>query len=131
MRGENPSSIEFKLAKNTILSKIHQELGIDQCKAFASGGAPISKKTIEFFMSLGIPLVESFGMSETTGPHTSGTDHMHAIGSVGPLSKYNQSKIINPGEDGCGELALYGRHIFMGYLNDEAKTAEAFDEHGW
>ena len=81
-------------------------------------------------------LCEAFGMSETTGPHTNGTYYSNRIGSIGPDRGVNKQKILKleheiDGDEESGELLVYGRHIFMGYLNDEAKTKESFDEEGY
>jgi long-chain-fatty-acid--CoA ligase ACSBG len=126
--------IPFCLTKNLILKKVHKELGLDQCKFFFSGAAPITKETLEFFFSIGIPLCEVYGMSETTGPHSNGLSIKNRIGSIGPLQKFNQSKIVkteNDVDSVSGELCIYGRHVFMGYLNDDKKTKDTFDENGW
>ena len=45
-------------------------LGLDQCRVQITSAAPISKDTLEFFLSLGIPIMEVYGMSECTGPAT-------------------------------------------------------------
>lgn len=42
-----------------------------------------------------------------------------------------KTKIANPEPDGQGELCMYGRHVFMGYVNEFEKTREAIDEDGW
>ena len=127
-------------------------MGFDECRTLISGAAPITKETLDFFIRLGIPLTETFGMSESCGPHIVGTLFCNRITSVGKvdqvnknkktkfkinklifalIKKYNKSKIENKDNEGSGELLLYGRHIFMGYLNSEEKTAEAFDSDGW
>jgi long-chain-fatty-acid--CoA ligase ACSBG len=124
-------SLEFSLAKLLVLNKIHRELGLEQCRHFYSGAAPITKDTLDFFISIGIPLCEVYGMSEATGPHSHGLFSINRACSIGPVRQLNRSKLLQREEDGSGELAVYGRHVFMGYLNDEKKTLEAFDDEGW
>jgi long-chain-fatty-acid--CoA ligase ACSBG len=73
-------------------------------------------------------------MSETTGPHSSGTSNLNRIGSIGFVRNVNKSKIRkteNDVDSSSGELMIFGRHVFMGYLNDEKKTKETFDENGF
>lgn len=126
--GFSPS---YSLAKLLVLNNVHSQLGLDKCRSFYSGAAPITKDTLDFFISLGIPLCEVYGMSESTGPHSIGTVHLNRACSVGAITQFNQSRIIGKDEDGSGELVINGRHVFMGYLNDEKKSNEAFDEQGW
>lgn len=129
--GKKSFNPAFTLAKALVLNNIHKQLGLDQAKFVFSGAAPITKETLEFFISLGLPLCEVYGMSESTGPHCVGITHSNRVTSVGALERYNRSKLINKDADGCGELCVMGRHIYMGYLNDEGKTRESFDEEGW
>jgi long-chain-fatty-acid--CoA ligase ACSBG len=123
-------SLEYKLARAVILSKIHKELGLDKCRHFYSGAAPLTKKTLDFFVAIGIPLCEVYGMSESSA-HNMGVWHRNKLNSIGLLNEYNKSKLIDTDHEGCGELAMYGRHLFMGYLNDHKKTVESFDSDGW
>ena len=55
----------------------------------------------------------------------------HKTGSVGKVFPGAEMKIDNPGPNGDGEICMRGRHVFMGYLNDERKTKETVDESGW
>ena len=98
---------------------------------FNSAAAPITKETLDFFISIGLSLVESYGMSETTGPQSVGLPSGHRVTSVGSIDKFNLSKIIYKNAEESGELCIYGRHVFMGYLNNAEKTAETFDSDGW
>jgi long-chain-fatty-acid--CoA ligase ACSBG len=125
------ASVSPILAKFPMLAKIHSDLGLEQCRNFFSGAAPISRESLEFFISLGIPLCEAYGLSETTGPHSNGYVSLNRIGSIGPVGNVNETKIVNKEADGSGEICMYGRHIFMGYLNAEQKTKESIDEEGW
>lgn len=42
-----------------------------------------------------------------------------------------QTKLDKPDEDGNGEICFWGRHVFMGYLNEPEKTEETLDQEGW
>lgn len=130
--GQDTSSFSTSIAKALVLNKIHKTLGLDKCRKMYSGAAPITKETLDLFISLGLPLCEVYGMSESTGPHSVGVNRNNRITSVGAVDRYNRSKLINkdPG-DGSGELCIMGRHVFMGYLNDMAKTRESLDADGW
>jgi long-subunit acyl-CoA synthetase (AMP-forming) len=57
-QGDPYEDLEFKLAKTLILNKIHRELGLDKCRNLYSGAAPISRKTLDFFINIGLPLCE-------------------------------------------------------------------------
>jgi long-chain-fatty-acid--CoA ligase ACSBG len=57
----------WTLANAFVFRKVRQALGLDRCKLCMSGAAPIMKETLEFFMSLDIPILELYGMSESTG----------------------------------------------------------------
>lgn len=117
----------FKIA-NILLKKAKGELGFDRCKIFMSGAAPIMKETIEFFYSLHIPLMEVYGMSECSGPHTVCILDRFRTSSVGIEIPGVQTKLADMDEEGNGEVRMYGRHVFMGYLNEEEKTKDTFDE---
>lgn len=66
--GRTPLS--YQLAKKIVFKKVRKALGLDRCNKCYTGAAPITKDTLEFFLSLDIPLYELYGMSESTGPHT-------------------------------------------------------------
>ena len=57
----------YPLAKALVFKKVRAALGLDRCKMIISGAAPIMRETLEFFMSLDLPLMEGYGMSETSG----------------------------------------------------------------
>lgn len=130
-KGQDTSSFSTSIAKALVLNKIHKTLGLDKCRKMYSGAAPITKETLDLFISLGLPLCEVYGMSESTGPHSVGVNLNNRITSVGAVDRYNRAKLINKDGDGSGELCILGRHVFMGYLNDMSKTRESLDEEGW
>jgi len=124
-------TISYKWAKKLVFDKVKQNLGLDHTKVIGVGAAPISMESLEYFLSLDIPLLECYGMSETGGPHTGNRPGHHKLGSIGPSIGKCRTKIFNPDSDGEGEIIMSSRNIMMGYLFNEEKTKEAIDEEGW
>mmetsp|Transcript_27808 Transcript_27808/g.36458 ORF Transcript_27808/g.36458 Transcript_27808/m.36458 type:complete len:696 (+) Transcript_27808:334-2421(+) len=118
---------KYRLARKAILSKAHRAIGLDQCLVAGVAAAPISVNTLRYFASLDIPIYECFGQSECTGPHTVSTCNAWKIGACGRPLPGTQTKI----DQNTGELCYRGRHIFMGYMHNPEKTAEAIDDDGW
>lgn len=120
----------WKIANALVFKKVKAVLGFNRCKYFISAAAPISKETIEYFMSLNIPVTEIYGMSESTGPHTVSFSWDFRIKSVGKTLPGCNTIIEHPDNDGDGEITMNGRNVFMGYLNEETKTKETFNNDG-
>ncbi|KAL1270036.1 hypothetical protein QQF64_032325 [Cirrhinus molitorella] len=123
--------LNYRLAKRLVFRKVRKALGLDRCTRCYTGAAPITKDTLEFFLSLDIPLFELYGMSESSGPHTISLPDAFRLTSCGKIIPGCKTKIFNPDADGNGEICFWGRHVFMGYLNMPDKTEEALDADGW
>jgi long-subunit acyl-CoA synthetase (AMP-forming) len=121
-----PKPLLYGLANALVFSKVRARLGLDRCRIALTGAAPISKDTLEFFLSLGLPLYEVYGMSECTGPATQSLPTSYRTGWVGKPLDGTEVKIA---ED--GEVLVRGDHVFLGYLKDDAATRETIDEEGW
>ncbi|XP_077416310.1 long-chain-fatty-acid--CoA ligase ACSBG2-like isoform X2 [Vanacampus margaritifer] len=131
MHGENRVPWGFTLANQLVFKKVRAALGLERCRILFTGSAPISKETLEYFMSLNLPLMELYGMSESSGPHTvSNNDDFH-ISSCGKVMAGCKVKLDQQDKEGNGEICFWGRNVFMGYLNMGGKTAEALDQDGW
>ncbi|KAM7019001.1 long-chain-fatty-acid--CoA ligase ACSBG2-like isoform 2-T2 [Tautogolabrus adspersus] len=131
MNGENLVPWGFTLANGLVFNKVRAALGLDRCKRCLTGAAPITKDTLDFFMSLNIPVMELYGMSECTGPHTLSLNNQYRITSCGKVMPGCKTKLVNQDMEESGEICFWGRHVFMGYLNMPDKTAEAIDQDGW
>lgn len=131
LNGTDSNTYSYMLARKLIFSRIKQALGLDRCVTTLSGAAPISVEIKKYFLSIDIPLMDAFGMTETTGGHTLNNEREFRLEATGKKRDGVYSKIMNPDEDQQGEVCLNGRHIFMGYLDDPDKTSEALDEEGW
>lgn len=125
-RGRPVSSPSRTLASKLVISKIKDALGLDALDIAVSGAAPISTSTLEFFASVGVPILEGYGMTETT-----------AIASVQPYGKPKFGTIGKPlpgveaqiADD--GEILLRGDNMVKGYFRLPDRTAELYNEEGW
>lgn len=95
------------------------------------GAAPLKKTSIDYFASLDMPLINLYGMSETTGTTTIHTKSNFRLDSAGFAVPGTDLKIHNPDELGEGEICMRGRHIMMGYLKNDKATADTIDMQGF
>jgi long-chain acyl-CoA synthetase len=105
-------------------SGVRSLVGLDAVEYAISGAAPIPAELISWYRAIGVPLSEIYGMSESTGPMTWEPTRVKA-GTVG---------VAFPGTD-CflaedGEVCIRGGNVFLGYLDEPEKTAEALDADG-
>ncbi len=114
------------LLDKIVLSKVRDGLGMDQVQLAITAAAPISPDLIKFFMSIGVPLFNLWGMSETTGPGTTNLPGDFRIGSVGKPFPGVEVKTL---ED--GELAIRGGVVTKGYYKLEEASRETYGEDGW
>jgi long-subunit acyl-CoA synthetase (AMP-forming) len=124
-RGEQPPA-GWWLADRLVFTKVRRRLGFDRTRVFFTSAAPMARSTLDFFLSLGIPVLEVYGMSECTGPTTFSTEKRYRTGSSGWAIPGTELKIA---ED--GEILYRGPHVFVGYYKDDEATREALDEDGW
>ncbi|KAI5708124.1 hypothetical protein M8J77_016743 [Diaphorina citri] len=129
LSGAAPISTELK--RYFLSLDIPISMGLDRCRVSLSGAAPISTELKRYFLSLDIPICEVFGMSECAGAHTVSAPDDFKLDGVGRTIPGTQTKIVDPDEEGNGEICLKGRHIFMGYLRLPDKTESTIDKEGW
>ncbi|MEW6473900.1 MAG: long-chain fatty acid--CoA ligase [Actinomycetota bacterium] len=105
-------------------ANIRAMVGLDQIRIAITGAAPIPRPVLDFFLAIGVPMTEVYGLSEVTGP--SNWSRTIRPGTVGPPIPGQEMKLL---ED--GEVCFRGGNIFQGYLKDPERTAEVLDEEGW
>ena len=96
-----------------------------------SGGAPINQEIIDTFDALGINVLNGYGITECAPIIAVNHNYFKIAGSVGPILTIDEVKIVNPNEDGEGEIYVRGSNVMLGYYKDEETTREAFDEEGF
>jgi long-subunit acyl-CoA synthetase (AMP-forming) len=124
--GRDDKPLLYGVAHKLVFSKVRERLGLDRARVCASSTAPISVETLRFFLSLGIPILEVYGMTECTGPATFSTPDRFRLGKVGYTIPGTE---IGLAED--GEVLMRGPHVFVGYFKNEEATREALDAEGW
>ena len=116
----------YGLARLLVLNNVRRMVGLNRVKLAPTGAAPISPELIRWYLALGIPLREGWGMTETTGGGTVtpvGAGKPGSIGLPGPGVELRISE--------QGEILIRGANVFAGYLNLPEKTAETIDTEGW
>lgn len=114
------------VADERIFADLRAQLGLDRVALLMTGAAPIAPAVHEFFLALGLPLQEGFGMSETGALGFTNVPDDIRVGKVGLAQPGTEAKLADD-----GELLLRGPHVMRGYRKAPAKTAEAIDEFGW
>ena len=125
LRGETPSSMGWKIANKLVFSKIQGGFG-GRVRYYIAGGAPLGMDTATWFASVGIRILEGYGLTETSPVLAINTTAAYRIGSVGKPLPNVECRLA---ED--GELLVKGPNVFKGYWRKPDQTAEAFDAEGW
>ncbi len=117
---------EFKLADESVLQPIRSLLGLGETVAASSAAAPLPVEVGRFFASLGVKILDVYGMTETTGAFTANTHDAFKLGTVGRAVTGVEIKLA---ED--GEILSRSPLNTPGYLNLPEATAELIDADGW
>ena len=111
---------------NISFRSITKKLGLSKVDASGSGAAPIAPEVLKFFMALGIPIFEAYGMTENCG-YATGNDYDNiSLGTVGVPNENCELKLADD-----GEILIRHGGVFKGYFKNEEATKETIDEEGW
>ena len=118
-------ALKFKLFDALVYKKLRSALG-GNVKYAVSGSAPLSPYLGHFYRSLGIMILEGYGLTETTAPATVNLTTRFKIGTVGPALPGVSVKTADD-----GEILIKGINVFAGYWKNEAATQAALTEDGY
>ena len=109
-----------------VFRKIRERIGLDRCLVAFSGAAPLAEDVLEFFLAIGIPLREGYGLTESTAPASLNLPERVKVGTVGPALPGVELRVADD-----GELLIRGGNVAKGYYKDPEQTAATFDPDGW
>ena len=126
-----PSRLRLLLALpiigKIVAKKVREGMGFGECTRFASGSAPISPHTLEWYLRLGIPIGEGWGMSETSGLSCGNMPfEARRIGTIGVPVPGTEIKVSDE-----GEIMIRSPGLFSEYYKQPELTAESFTEDGF
>ncbi len=119
--------LQFRIARALALDNVRKLIGIHRARFCVTGAAPISPDLVRWYLALGVPMAEVWGMTETCGASTYTPAQRIKPGMIGPACPYNEVRL----DPATSELLVRGPNVFMGYLNLPEKTAETITADGW
>jgi long-chain acyl-CoA synthetase len=128
--GANGAWYEFQLAiaRKLVFSKVKAALGLTDIRAVASGSAALQMRLAKFFSGAGIPVLEGYGLTETSPVITVNTMRKPNMLKPGTVGKVIADVEVKIAED--GEILCKGPNVMMGYYREPEKTAEVLKD-GW
>ncbi|HET8644589.1 MAG TPA: AMP-binding protein, partial [Vicinamibacteria bacterium] len=124
-QGRRPPLL-LPLARRLVFDKVRARLGLDRARLCAVSAAPIGVPTLEFFLALGLPVFEVYGMSECTGPTTISLPGAYRTGTAGRALPGTEVALAAD-----GEILIRGPHVCLGYFKDAQATRETINADGW
>lgn len=125
LAGKTPSSLSWKLANKLVYSKVQAAMG-GRVRIFVSGGAPLGIDLSNWFADAGIPILEGYGLTETSPVISVNLPGANKLGTTGKTLGNLDCRIADD-----GELLVKGPSVFQGYWRKPEATAEALDSEGF
>jgi long-chain acyl-CoA synthetase len=124
----NPvSQVVYWLGNVLLYRSLKDRMGLRRCRFGVTAAAPISTEIIEFFMSIGVPLHEAYGMTENAGVATVNRPGRVKVGTVGEA--YESCEIML--DPATNEILTRHPAVFVGYWKMPEATARTIDSEGW
>jgi long-chain acyl-CoA synthetase len=127
-KGHAPSpglTLQYGIAKRLVFDKLRKLLGLDHVTHLSSGSAKLHEDVAMTFLAMGVPIMQGYGLTETSPVVTVSTEEMNRYGAVGKPIPGCEVKIAAD-----GEVLVRGRNVMHGYYRDPEATATALAD-GW
>lgn len=116
-------------AMRKLFKDVHNAFG-GNMRMFISGAAALDPEIIEDFNSMGITMFQGYGMTENSPIIAVHRDRYYDSASVGPAMPNTEIRIVNPDEDGVGEIVTRSDSVMLGYYDNPEETAKVLKD-GW
>jgi len=117
--------VQARIADKLVFAKVKEKLG-GRLRLGVSGAAPLGLDVLEFFKSMGILVIEGYGLTETSSSLSVNEQEDYRLGTVGRAVEGCEVKF-----DEDGEILVKSPSVFAGYYKDPDATAAAFTDDGW
>ena len=115
-----------------LFKSVLEQANIYSLRIAICGGGPLAASVFKVYNEMGIDFVQGYGLTETSPIIALNPVDHFKIESVGQyFFPWMEMKILDPGEDGVGEVCVKGPMVFIGYYNMPEETARVFTEDGW
>jgi long-chain acyl-CoA synthetase len=118
-------SIKHRIADVIVFEKLREAMG-GRIRILVSGGAPLSSDVALAFLGARIPIVQGYGLTETSPVITAGQLNDNRVGTAGKPIRHVQVRIASD-----GEIETRGPHVMRGYWHKPEETRDAFTDDGW
>jgi long-chain acyl-CoA synthetase len=118
-------ALQERLAERLVFAKVRERLG-GRLRVGVSGAAPLSPDVMEFFHSLGVPVIEGYGLTETASSATVNAPADFRIGTVGRPVEGAEIQLADD-----GEILIRSEAVFAGYYKEPEATAAVLGDDGW
>ena len=119
-------SLAYRFWDFVVLRNLRRMIGMDRLRRGGSGAAPISPDLLRWYHSIGVSVLEGYGMTESAGIISLNNPVKNKIGTVGTVMPGAEIRISDE-----GEIQYKAGNVFQGYWRNPEKTAEAFTHDGW
>lgn len=123
--GAGHHGLQYRLAQQLVYPKMRQALG-GRLKTMICGGAPLSPRLCRFFLNIGVPVYQGYGMTEASPVICANRPDHNRVGTVGCAFPGVEVMIA-----GTGEILTRGPSVMVGYHNDPETTRATIDADGW
>ncbi len=120
------TKLAYRFWDLALLQNLRRMIGMDRLRRGGSGAAPISPDLLKWYQSIGVPVLEGYGMTESSGVISINSEETNKVGTVGAALPGAQLRISPE-----GEIQYSAGNVFQGYWKNPEKTAETFTEDGW